>query len=142
MSDNSNKENANLPLTVFSALLQTGAGIALIGTAAVGTAAMAAPVQESTPSNGMATTQPDQGLQAPELVLQPDGTVVPQSSLQQIVAQPTSGQNPQTRGICFVLAEDGTIKLIEREEADTTEPTASSTSQSSIAECLDNPIPS
>ena len=129
MSDSSNKENANLPLAVFGALLQTGAGMALIGTAAVGTAAMAAPVP------GSSASLPDNGLQAPELVLQSDGTVVPQSSLQQIAAQSASRQNAQTKGICFTLSEDGTISLEEIEEADTTRPVTPSASQSNIAEC-------
>ncbi|MGC1309283.1 MAG: hypothetical protein WA885_18840 [Phormidesmis sp.] len=96
MSDSSNKQPAKLPI-VFGALLQTGAGMALLGSAAI--------ASEPKPQTILET--------APKLVSQPDGSVTTASSPPAMAAQTSLVETEdQTKSQWkLVVAEDGTVSI-------------------------------
>ncbi|MEM6450321.1 MAG: hypothetical protein AAF703_08415 [Cyanobacteria bacterium P01_D01_bin.105] len=126
MPDNQDGENPKLPAALFGALLQTGAGMALLGSAALGSVAIASPSQRNLAASDVtssATAATGNNLQAPRLVLQPDGTVSPQVTADistQFAKQPFKAPAEQVqadaKGVCFTVDEDGAISLQEIEE--------------------------
>ncbi len=106
MSADANSQNTNLPLVLFGALLQTGAGMALTA----GSAIALSPTSESTRIAPVTAASE----QTPKLILQSDGSVVPQdqalsssNSLSSI-----SQHDNQSKGEWkLVVSEDGTVSI-------------------------------
>ena len=115
--ESTSQSGGQLPVVFFGALLHTSASLTLMGPAAI---AAETRTTETLPQSTPQVAQPA----APQLVIEPDGSVSPAASLPaanrtdtQLTAQPTvqttaqlSTPAPRARWQ-LVIAEDGTLKI-------------------------------